>query len=198
MTSTSGRSAVACRRHPVMASKMAKRAASDGREGAGGGAVVPRRSARSGASWASGSAPAPSQAARARSSRSSARTRIAWAHGQNGGAPPASQQRTQSTRAPRWLAAWSARCSASQVLPIPGSPATSSSRTLPPSASSRPAASSASSRSRPTNARPAPRRVGACFSSIAPTSLTRGPHTWNTPPRMHHRSAAMNARRTSG
>ena len=38
------------------------------------------------------------------SSHASAKDRTICAHGQNGGAPPPSQQRPQTTRAPRWPA----------------------------------------------------------------------------------------------
>ena len=84
---------------------------------------------------------------------------------------PSSQQRPHRTRVPRWSAR-SARCSASAVLPIPGSPATRNRRPRPPIASSRPASSSAASRSRPRKARDPPRRAGFPIATIAPVSLT--------------------------
>ena len=86
MTSTSGRSAAACRRAPGDGLEDGEAPPPTGaREPAGARSSPGARPGRAPAGRAA--APAPSQAARARSSRSSARTRIAWAHGQNGGAP---------------------------------------------------------------------------------------------------------------
>jgi hypothetical protein len=156
---------------PAMASNREKRAASDSWVRAAGVVVVPTRSARPGTSWATWAAPVPSQAVRVCWSRSSARARIIWRHGQKGGAPPPSQQEPHNTRVP-CLMACVATCSASQVLPIPGSPTTRTSRPRPPTASSRPASSSATSRSRPTKARDPGRGARSPNSAIAPVSLT--------------------------
>jgi hypothetical protein len=54
--------------------------------------------------------------------------RTTWTQGRKAGASSASQQRPHSTKAPRAVA-WAATSSASRVLPIPGSPASS---TTPP------------------------------------------------------------------
>src|SRR5215204_4018672 len=70
-------------------------------------------------------------------------------HGQNGGAPPLSQQRPQTARTPL-AAASSARTLTRAVLPIPGSPATSTKPPWPDCAAVRAVLSSSSSRSRPT------------------------------------------------
>ena len=54
-------------------------------------------------------------------------------HGQKAGAEPSSQPRPHQTGTPR-AAASSASVRARRVLPIPGSPASSTTRPLPPSA----------------------------------------------------------------
>jgi hypothetical protein len=73
-----------------------------------------------------------------------------WTQGQNAGAPSPSQQRPQKVRAPRVVAA-AASSSARRVFPIPGSPASSTTRPRPARPASRSASRAASSPLRPTN-----------------------------------------------
>ena len=60
----------------------------------------------------------------------SASVRSTWTHGQNAGAPSPSQPRAHTTRM-FWLRAYELSCSESRVLPMPGSPDSSTSRPLP-------------------------------------------------------------------
>ena len=91
---------------------------------------------------------APREAARGRGSRTQERS--ACTHGQYGGAPSASQQRPQSTSAPL-SAARLASSSARRLLPMPGSPPTTSEPSAAGQRVARARARSvASSRSRPT------------------------------------------------
>jgi hypothetical protein len=146
---TDGRVVATLRRKPVTASKRQNRAASGLTDG---GAGSPGNS-----SWTSGricatwEAPVPSWARSVSGGPSRSSARSTCTHGQYAGAPPASQQRPQRTRKPRVRAA-EANSSASQLFPIPGSPARTKSRPRPEAASSRPVKSASISRSRPTNA----------------------------------------------
>src|SRR5574341_204722 len=157
-----------------------QRGPSDSRAATAGPTAIPSRSARPGTTWATGAAPAPSCADRVSSSQPSARAPMTCAHGQNGGAPPPSQQRPQRTLIPRWRACADS-CSASQVLPTPGSPAIRNRRPRSPTASSRAARSSATSRSRPTNTRPAASWAGSRTSTIASASLAQTTTPGNAP-----------------
>jgi len=156
---TSGSRAAVVRRKTVTASKSAKRACSDSRSPASGRS---RRSRSSGASWATHRAPAPSSARKASSSRSAASARTICTHGQNAGAPPPSQPRAQATRWPS-AAARSPSAVAKRVLPMPGSPVSSTRPPWPADVSSSVASRSASSRARP--------RRGS--SPVAPTASER-------------------------
>ena len=109
------------------------------RSGPGGTARRTRRRAAIAGRVTPPASPTDSRARRRGGSRSTA---------SRPGAPPASQQRPQATIAPR-AAASPASSSASRVLPIPGSPASSTSRLVPASASARQARNSSHSRVRP-------------------------------------------------
>lgn len=99
--------------------------------------------------WATSAAPAPSSRSNLSGSRPRIRARIDWTHGQYAGAPPASQQRPHSTRAPRSRAI-DPSSSASLLFPIPGSPASRNRRPSPARAASSPSTRAVSSASRPT------------------------------------------------
>lgn len=144
--SSSGRWAAAVRKKPVTLSNNRKRAASGSTSGGVGRSG--RRSRIAGTIWAMSAAPAPISVPSSR--RSGCRRAPPGPRAQKAEAPSPSQQRPHSTRAP-CAVAWAANSSASRVLPMPGSPATSTTPPRPAAALSRSAVSAASSASRPTN-----------------------------------------------
>ena len=113
----------------------------------------PSGPASSGSSWPSRAADGPSMAASCPGASSAASWRTTWAQGHNAGAPSPSWQRPQATPMPA-AAARRAASSASRVFPIPGSPATSTTRPRPPRAPARtPPAQRADHPARPAHRR---------------------------------------------
>jgi len=162
MIITSGSASEALLRNPVNVSNSRKRATS-GEAGSGGGRSG-NRSRSSGSSCASSRPPRVVSAFNGSGPRSRTRPRSDWIHGQYAGAPPASQQRPHSTRAPA-DSALAANSSASLVLPIPGCPPSSRSFPRPDIASSTALSSAPISDSRPTNHRLSPAAADICGAS---------------------------------
>ena len=127
----------------------------------GGGTSTPTRPATAGDNWATGRARVETSDSSSGSPRRAATLSTTWDHGQNEGAPDAAGDRPTCTGTFRRRAI-SSSVSSSVVLPMPGSPANSTSDPLPLVVSlSSAACSTPSSRSRPTSIRVEPPAAGA-------------------------------------
>ena len=138
-TSISCWSSEDCAMRPVIASKSSNRVRSVTRAASAAAALPPEVATARLASWGASSVSR---------SRRPTRLRSGGSHGQNAGAAPPSKARPHRTAAPRAAAA-TAASSTSRVLPMPGSPSTSTTR-VAVRASSSATITRRSSTSRPT------------------------------------------------